>query len=99
MPMQPGPGGPPPQAGPAPGGPEGGGAPQEGGPEIFMKIGQAMAQLAPALEGAPPEVTEKFQMAVAAYDEFLQVFGGGGQGAPSRGAPEQAGNPNVQPVR
>lgn len=102
----------PPAGGPPPGGPEA--APQGGeGPEkvmaVFNNIGKAMEQVGGALEGAPPEIKAKFDAALAAYQDFLQTFTGGApQGAPGPEAgppppgpqaPEQAGNPDVQPVR
>ena len=95
--MQGGPPPAPPTEGPGKG--EGGGNPME----VFGQIGQAMKQLAPTMDAAPPEIQEKFGVALKAYDEFMAAFQGGPQAAPEAGPSKQpvemAGNPDVQPVR
>ena len=81
--------------------PEQGPGEQQGGANDPMTaLGQGIAAMVQGLAKAPPEVQKAAQGVQAAFQQLMDVLGGGGGPQPlPQGAQMQGGNPNAVPVR
>ena len=72
------------------------------GQDPMKALGAGIMAMVDGLSKASPEVAKAAQGVMAAYQNLMQVLGGGGgpQGpAPAPGAQMSGGNPNAVPVR